>query len=70
MDGQWDEDWESKAPPTVSKDQVHDHPGNQNVHKSMGPDEMYPRVWKELADAVAKLLSMIFNVMAVRESHR
>lgn len=61
MNGQQDEDWESKAPHTVSEDQVHGHPVNLNVHKSVGPDEMYPRVLKELADAVAKLLSMIFK---------
>lgn len=50
---------ENKAPPTVSEDLVHDHPGNLDVHKSMGPDEMYPRVPKELA--LTKLLSMIFK---------
>ncbi|KFW70002.1 RNA-directed DNA polymerase from mobile element jockey, partial [Pygoscelis adeliae] len=47
--------------PTVGEDQVRDHLRHLKVHKSMGPNETHPWVLKELADEVAKPLSIVFE---------
>jgi len=52
-------DWESEEPPTVGEDQVRDRLSNLKVHKSMGPDEMHPRVLRELEDKVVISFSII-----------
>ncbi|KFQ48250.1 RNA-directed DNA polymerase from mobile element jockey, partial [Nestor notabilis] len=40
---------------------VRDHLKNLNMHKSMGPDEIHPWVLKELANEVARPLSIMFE---------
>jgi len=54
-------DWRNEEPPTAGEDQVQDHLRKLKVYKSMGHDEVHPWVMRELADEIAKLLSMTFE---------
>lgn len=53
-----DENWRRDTP-SVSEDQVCGLLRKLSIHKSVGSDKMNPRVLRELADIVAKPLSMI-----------
>ena len=55
-----DRDWEND-PLAIQEETVSDLLHHIDTHKSMGPDGIRPRVLKELAGVLAKLLSIIYQ---------
>ncbi|CAM5089359.1 unnamed protein product [Eretmochelys imbricata] len=53
--------WGRNGQPSVEIEVVRDCLEKLDVHKSMGPDELHPRVLKELAAVIAEPLAIIFE---------
>ena len=47
--------------PTVTVKQVQDLLTKFNMYMSMGPDDIHPRILKEMADVVAEPLPIVFE---------
>ncbi|CAM5130495.1 unnamed protein product, partial [Natator depressus] len=53
--------WGGGDQPSVEKEVLRDYLEKLDVHKSMGPDALHPRVLKELAEVIAEPLTIIFE---------
>ncbi|KAK4822159.1 hypothetical protein QYF61_010420 [Mycteria americana] len=56
-----DRDGDQNGAPIIQGEMVSDLLHHLDTHKSMGPDEIHPRVLKELADVLTKPLSTIYQ---------
>jgi len=52
---------EQTKPPTIQEETVRDLLLQLDCHTSMGPDEIHPRVLRELAEVIAEPLSIIYQ---------
>ncbi|KAK4823310.1 hypothetical protein QYF61_000523 [Mycteria americana] len=56
-----DRDGDQNGAPIIQREMVSDLLHHLDTHKSMGPDEIHPRVLKELAEVLTKPLSVIYQ---------
>ncbi|NXU09502.1 PO11 protein, partial [Pardalotus punctatus] len=52
---------EQDGPPVIQEEAIREPLSCSDVHKSMGPNGIHPRVMRELADELVKLLSIVYQ---------
>ncbi|KFZ47660.1 hypothetical protein N321_04245, partial [Antrostomus carolinensis] len=56
-----DRDREQNKGPIIQEEMVKDPLSQLDIHRAMGPDGVHPRVLRELAEVLAKPLSIIYQ---------